>query len=922
MPATTFSLDHSTPGITAIDPRGLVIRNVAYCRTIAGGKAQPRVTRQRYNHAAQQVANWDPRLWELADTESNIKANLTTLYGLPGLALMTDSVDSGWRLSLPNEAGEACLTWDSRGSRRHTEYDTLLRPVSVTEQGIDSESGTVERFTYADGSSQSAEHNHRGRITRHDDTAGSKQISGYALSGQVLSETRRFLKQLQTPSWPVELPLRDELLKEQAFTSTSLHAPIGELLEQTDAMGNRQRHQYNVAGQLKQNHLQLKGSREKTLLSAIRYNALGQVESETAGNGVISSFQYRPEDGRLIHLFAQRTTDSALQDIRYDYDPVGNIVSINDVALGTRHFNNQRIEPVSTYRYDSLYQLIEATGRESCSPANGSELPHYQPLPSDPNQMANYTQTYEYDSGGNLEKLMHVGAQQYSRAMMTAINSNRSLPLPDGGRDPDFANSFDPNGNLKHLQPGPDMNWNLRNQLQEITLATRPDSANDSEWYVYDGGGQRVRKVRTTQAKSVSHIAEVLYLPGLEIRTDSANDQVLHVINVQAGRINVRVLHWETVPPKDVENDQLRYGLSDHLGSSTLELDEQAKLLNQEGYYPFGGTAWFAARSETEGKYKTIRYSGKERDASGLYYYGFRYYVSWWMRWLNPDPAGAVDGLNLYRMVRNNPMTLVDENGLRPGDKMPPPVPPRPPAVPPRPPVRPSNDSMSSTQPYALASTIPQSVTEKKFESEALTAKEKVTRTRSNEYIHPHKKSHLTKTKSLEFINTIGTNNDFTPKRITVLDSYIQNPAPKNTVFSLSKRNEKYEFLSTHAAESPAPPKNIKGEIIFVIPYSNPFGVLSSIPEGAGNTELKPFEVHGHTSISNREDVLYAGKIYLDDDSKLQYWDNGSGHYKPDVSLHISNIPPALRELLPPDKFKPYDRSKPRSIDIARGYIF
>ncbi|MCU8483603.1 hypothetical protein M2G67_22025, partial [Vibrio vulnificus] len=39
----------------------------------------------------------------------------------------------------------------------------------------------------------------------------------------------------------------------------------------------------------------------------------------------------------------------------------------------------------------------------------------------------------------------------------------------------------------------------------------------------------------------------------------------------------------------------------------------------------------------------------------------------WLCRWLNPDPAGTVDGLNLFRMVRNNPIILLDSDGLSPG---------------------------------------------------------------------------------------------------------------------------------------------------------------------------------------------------------------------------------------------------------------
>ena len=107
----------------------------------------------------------------------------------------------------------------------------------------------------------------------------------------------------------------------------------------------------------------------------------------------------------------------------------------------------------------------------------------------------------------------------------------------------------------------------------------------------------------------------------------------------------------------------MRYCFDDHLGSSAYEVDAQAQVISQEVYYPFGGTAWLAGRHEVETGYKTIRYSGKERDATGLYYYGARYYAPWLQRWLNPDPAGDVDGVNFYRFVRNSPDNYVDGQG-------------------------------------------------------------------------------------------------------------------------------------------------------------------------------------------------------------------------------------------------------------------
>ncbi|MNQ86147.1 putative deoxyribonuclease RhsC [compost metagenome] len=122
----------------------------------------------------------------------------------------------------------------------------------------------------------------------------------------------------------------------------------------------------------------------------------------------------------------------------------------------------------------------------------------------------------------------------------------------------------------------------------------------------------------------------------------------------------MRALHW----PEGAHSDQLRYSLSDHLGSSTLELDDEAGLLTQEHYYPFGGTACWAGKSALVAQYKTIRYSGKERDATGLYYYGHRYYSQWLLRWVSSDPSGILDGLNLYVFCGSNAVNYQDAFGL------------------------------------------------------------------------------------------------------------------------------------------------------------------------------------------------------------------------------------------------------------------
>ncbi|SER47221.1 insecticidal toxin complex protein TccC [Pseudomonas sp. NFACC02] len=649
-----MSLHTHTPQLLVIDPRAFLIREVAYCRSDAGTPAEERVARRIWDVAGRHVADWDPRLWAEAS-----RANTSVIRSLSGRTLLEDSVDAGWRLNLSGANEQTQKGWDGRGRYSLTECDELLRPVSITQQTPDADATVVERLTYGDASAPS---NQRGRLIRHDDPAGTWRASAFSLTGGVLMDNRRYLLDPQMPDWPAEPSARDALLEPgEGHTTTYCFNATATLIGQIDALGNQQTHQLTVDGLLWETSIQLAGSATpQTLIDDIRYNPFGQVISECLGNGVRTENIYEPETGRLIGIKAQTSNGTVLQNLTYEYDPVGNIVRVEDLATSSTA-RNINADPASLYRYDSLYQLVEATGREvKTGFSHGPALPDQQPLLPDPNQLTNYTQTYTYDAGANLLQMRHVGDHSFTRTMQVASDSNRSLP--EGELETDLENGFDANGNLQELVRGQPLLWDARNQLRQVTNVQREDGSHDDELYVYDGYGQRCRKIRRTQTNARTLNAEVRYLPGLEIRSEP-DGELLHVVSVQAGHSSVRILHWHAEKPEGIDNDQVRYTLQDHLGSSALELDHQSALISQEGYYPFGGTAWWAARSAVEAKYKTVRYSGKERDVSGLYYYGFRYYAPWLMRWINPDPSGNIDGLNIYRFVSNSPINKLDPDG-------------------------------------------------------------------------------------------------------------------------------------------------------------------------------------------------------------------------------------------------------------------
>jgi RHS repeat-associated protein len=98
-----------------------------------------------------------------------------------------------------------------------------------------------------------------------------------------------------------------------------------------------------------------------------------------------------------------------------------------------------------------------------------------------------------------------------------------------------------------------------------------------------------------------------------------------------------------------------------------LETDDEGAVISYEEYHPYGTSAYRVAKSAADLSLKRYRFSGKERDdETGLYYFGARYYAAWLGRWTSSDPKGFVDGNNLFRYCKNNPVNYFDPKGTKP----------------------------------------------------------------------------------------------------------------------------------------------------------------------------------------------------------------------------------------------------------------
>ncbi|MGE0265099.1 MAG: RHS repeat-associated core domain-containing protein [Candidatus Obscuribacterales bacterium] len=95
----------------------------------------------------------------------------------------------------------------------------------------------------------------------------------------------------------------------------------------------------------------------------------------------------------------------------------------------------------------------------------------------------------------------------------------------------------------------------------------------------------------------------------------------------------------------------------DRAGSVVATTDDTGAVLNTYGYSPFGECGSMTGTS--------IGYTGQRFDPeTGLYYYKNRHYSASIGRFLQPDPIGYADSLNLYQYAFNAPLDFKDPLGL------------------------------------------------------------------------------------------------------------------------------------------------------------------------------------------------------------------------------------------------------------------
>jgi RHS repeat-associated protein len=197
--------------------------------------------------------------------------------------------------------------------------------------------------------------------------------------------------------------------------------------------------------------------------------------------------------------------------------------------------------------------------------------------------------------------------------------------------------TYDANGNLT----GDGTNtytWNPRNQLASI-------SGGASASFQYDPFGRRV-------SKTIGGITQYLYdgaNPVQEISGTTAS------ANLLTGGVDEYFQRTDAVAGA-------RNFLTDALGSTLALADSTGTLQTQYTFEPFGNTSVTGSTTTN-----SFAFTGRELDATGLYFYRARYYSPSFHRFASEDPLTFLGGgSNLYTYTFNNPLSYQDPSGRCP----------------------------------------------------------------------------------------------------------------------------------------------------------------------------------------------------------------------------------------------------------------
>lgn len=640
--------------VETIDPRGMVTR-IAYDRQkglpiavtedVGDPGATPphwnTTTRYAYNNVGLPTRVIDARGTVTETKYDRFGNGVETRQDIGGLNITTKTTYS--------PQGDPIQTIDPRGILYRTIYDLNRRPTILITPG-GSEGNTLNTlFSYTpDGLISKTQQIGPG--------VDATERTEYTVTGQVSVTTDANGNQVR-------------------YTYDNLDR----LSSVTDAEGETIHYAYDPLGRMTE---VVNFSIQQTPLEARNYSPNGNITATTDAN--INTTQYtfdgfdriielkNPLDHSTIWVYdnnanlTEMIRSFSLLRTYWDYDSFGRETK--------RTYSFPDINPDTHTKYNAAGDIISVNGEFISAPA----------LPTGGQNTTKFTTTYDYTSSNDITSINFDGVnaqspilnndQIYSefiydksnRINRQITNKNSLFALPnnntiqncefntvnqcisrfDGTTHPRQYFTYGPfrNEGLIDDEGTRIIGYNL--DVNERLVHVQPSETIAS--YSYDGEYRRIAKGPTENSK------DTFFAYG-----DTPDEQFSYAGDT--GQIIERTVWGPLGPIAVIDKDGNRITiLSDVRGSTIGALSSLDGSVATTGYLPFGESS--AGGSAALGPW---RFTGQRFDPdSGYYYYKSRTYDPAVGMFLQPDPLGFVDGLNLYAYVGNDPINFVDPSGL------------------------------------------------------------------------------------------------------------------------------------------------------------------------------------------------------------------------------------------------------------------
>jgi RHS repeat-associated protein len=406
--------------------------------------------------------------------------------------------------------------------------------------------------------------------------------------------------------------------------------------------------------------------------------------------------------GRAVQLIAQNG-----QVTRNDYDELGRLTA-RTLFRSLTEMNDAGRLASFTWTHDAIGNVLTQTEFWFASGAQ----PARQRATAMTNDAANrlisetitepglaqVTTTYSYDAGNNrTTKAVTLGAGTPPPGLeighwTCTYNTANQLTRMDkraaaGGAVVDGASyTYDANGNrLTKVEDGTgtaatrttNYTWDI---FDRLTTVAQPVSATlkQTYTYTYDYRTRRTGVARTLAGTSPARHTAVVFSGGLSVlEYDRATNTALTTSTASSVKytrgpdmgggvggllytlrnpVNASGL---PVAPGNTTPAVRKYNLSNGRGDIVAQSDSTGALTWTASYEAYGKRT-----KETGTNADKQRANTKDEDPTGLLNEGFRYRDIETGVWLSRDPAGFVDGPNVYCFVKQNPWSKFDPLGL------------------------------------------------------------------------------------------------------------------------------------------------------------------------------------------------------------------------------------------------------------------